>query len=252
MTRVWLPFQPAQADFFLQPQEVHIWQVALEQDAAVVAQLYALLSADESQRAARFHFPADRRRYIVGRGVLRSLLGHYLSCAPQTLRFDYNAYGKPQLAAAPGEPTLQFNLSHSGEVALYALAPSGRLGIDIECIRPDIEWAALVPQVFSRQEQHAFAALPMHERVAAFFRGWTRKEAYIKAHGKGLSLPLAQFDVTIAPDEPAQLLATRDVVPDDAHTWVLCDVACPAGYAAALAVDSPQCQLIYGLCDLSC
>jgi len=205
---------------------------------------------DEAQRAARFHFPADQRRYTVGRGVLRLLLGRYLTSDPQTLRFAYNAYGKPHLVAPGDESSLQFNLSHSGELALYAFARHCQVGIDIERIRPDIDWAALVAQVFSRQEQLAFATLPMDERVAAFFRGWTRKEAFIKAHGKGLALPLTQFDVTLAPDEAARLLATH-YEPQDVHNWSLCTVTCPAGYAAALAMGDQPRLLVYGLCDLS-
>ena len=251
MTRIWSLFDPSSsADFSCHTADVHIWQVALEQHDAVIAQLQTLLSADEVQRAARFHFSADQRRYIVGRGVLRMLLGRYLASDPQTLRFDYNAYGKPQLASPIDEASLQFNLSHSGAMALYAFARHCQLGIDLEQIRPDIEWATLTSQVFSRQEQQAFAALPLEERVAAFFRGWTRKEAFIKAHGKGLSLPLDQFDITLTSAEPARLLATH-YDPQDVHNWSLCSVTCPVGYAAALATSGQPRPLVYGLCDLA-
>jgi len=215
--------------------DVHVWQASLQQSEATVAALQRLLSVDEGQRAARFYFAADQRRFTVGRGMLRLLLGHYLHTKPAHLRFAYNAYGKPQVAATDAEPPLHFNLSHSGEIALYAIARDLPLGVDVEQIRPTLEWDALARHVFSAHEQATLARLPASEQLPAFFRGWVRKEAFIKARGMGLSLALDQFDVTLAPDEPAQLLATRDE-PLEAARWALCDLPCPSGYAAALAV----------------
>lgn len=221
--------------FLLNPDEVHVWQVALEQDAPVIAQLRTLLHEDEAQRAARFHFAADQRRYIVGRGVLRLLLGKYLAIKPEQLRFTYNAYGKPELATTAHALPLHFNLSHSGEIALYAIAAQRVLGIDIERIRPELDWRALATHVFSPYEQATLTQLAPPEQLPAFFRCWTRKEAFIKARGMGLSLALEQFDVTLRPDEPPHLLATRDD-PQEAGRWTLCDLPCPTSYAAALVV----------------
>lgn len=219
----------------LADNDVHVWQVSLQQPVAVVTALHHLLNEDEAQRAARFHFPADQRRFTVGRGLLRLLLGRYLDAQPTQLCFAYNAYGKPQLAVVGEEPALHFNLSHSGEIALYAFARHYHLGIDVEQMRANLEWDALAQHVFSPYEQATLARLPASEQLPAFFRGWTRKEAFIKARGMGLSLPLDQFDVTLTPDEPAQLLATRDD-PQEVTRWTLSDLPCPAGYAAALAV----------------
>lgn len=226
---------PASAVPPLANSDVHVWQASLQQPEAVLEALRPLLSADETQRAARFHFVADQRRYLVGRGLLRLLLGHYLAAEPATLAFAYNAYGKPYIAATTDTPSVQFNLSHSGDIVFYAVARHYHLGVDVERIRPEMDWAALAQHVFSPVEQRTLATLLPAEQVPAFFRGWTRKEAFIKARGMGLSLPLDQFDVTLAPDKPAQLLATRDD-PHDAARWTLRDMPCPTGYAAALAV----------------
>lgn len=233
MTLPW-PFHSSY-NFALSDNEVQVWSVTLEQDATTLAHLHDLLNADEKQRAARFYFPADQRRYTVGRGVLRLLLGNYLQVAPPEVTFVYNPYGKPELALVNGAPPLHFNLSHSGEMALYAFARQRPLGIDIERMKPDLAWRDLARHVFSPYEQQVLETIPATEQLSAFYRGWTRKEAYIKARGMGLSLALDQFDVTMQANVPAQLLATRDH-PQEAARWTLCDLPCPADYAAALAV----------------
>ena len=220
-------------NFALTDDDIQVWQVALEQDATTLAHLHDLLNLEERQRASRFYFPADQRRYTVGRGVLRLLLGYYLQVAPTQVTFVYNAYGKPELAPIHGASPLHFNLSHSGEMALYAFAAHRPLGIDIERIKPDLAWRDLARHVFSPYEQQVLETLPAAEQLPAFYRGWTRKEAYIKARGMGLSLALDQFDVTMQADRPAQLLATRDD-PQEAARWTLCDLPCPTGYTAAL------------------
>ncbi|MBX3012985.1 MAG: 4'-phosphopantetheinyl transferase superfamily protein [Caldilineaceae bacterium] len=221
--------------FPINADEVSVWQVTLDQPQAVVSQLRILLSEDEVQRAARFHFPADQRRYIVGRGTLRLLLGSYLQTAPEALCFQYNDYGKPALATASPTLPIHFNVSHSGEIALFAINQHYPLGVDIEQIRTNLDWQALTNHVFSAHEQRALAALPAVAQLPAFFRCWARKEAFIKGRGVGLSLGLDQFDVTLAPTEPPQLLATRDD-PTDASRWTLADLPCPVGYVAAVAV----------------
>lgn len=236
MTHFWpFPTSIASFTFTLHRDEVQVWQVGLQQPPAIIEQFHAVLNAEERQRAARFHFPADQRRYVVGRGTLRTLLGHYLQTPPAHLTFTYNAYGKPQLAGTAESLPLQFNLSHSGEHALYAITQHRIVGIDIEWMRTNLEYLDLARHVFSPYEQAVLAALPAPEQLAAFYRGWTRKEAFIKARGLGLSLPLDQFDVTLQGDVPPQLLATRDD-PAEAERWRLCDLPCPAGYAAALVV----------------
>ncbi|MBK9945434.1 MAG: 4'-phosphopantetheinyl transferase superfamily protein [Kouleothrix sp.] len=216
--------------------EVHVWRVALDWPAP--ASLVQLLAADERQRAERFHFERDRTHFVVGRATLRILLGRYLGRPPEQLQFSYNAYGKPALPGAGPA----FNLAHAHGLALYAFSWGRALGVDLEYIRGDIEAEQIAERFFSPAERAALAQLPVAERRQAFFSCWTRKEAYIKAHGLGLALPLDQFDVSLAPGAPARLLATH-TDPADAARWSLCALAPGPGWAAALAVAGHAWQL---------
>jgi 4'-phosphopantetheinyl transferase len=198
--------------------EVHVWRTALDLDPPRVAALAESLSPDERDRAARFHFERDRVRFTVARGVLRALLGRYLHLPAPALAFDYGAHGKPALAAAavaraawesPGAE-VRFNVSHSAGVALCAVTRGRDVGVDVEGLRADFATDEIAERFFSPAERAALRALPAEARCAAFFACWTRKEAYIKARGLGLSLALDAFDVSLAPGAPAALLATRD------------------------------------------
>src|SRR5262249_1396986 len=159
--------------------EVHVWRATLSLPASLVAGLEPILSADEQARARRFRFDDDRRRYLGGRGLVRVLLGRYLQIAPGQLRFDYTRFAKPHLAGVLASRSLQFNLSHSGEFLLIAVAAGRALGVDVEQIRPDIGVEAIAARFFSPNEQAALERLPVPARVNAFFDCWTRKEAYI-------------------------------------------------------------------------
>lgn len=213
---------------------VHVWRAHLDQPQATVARLYATLAADEQQRAARFHFAHDRDHFVVARGLLRAILGRYLGCAPHRLRFTYSAYGKPDLALETGGAELRFNLSHSAGLALYVVALGQAVGIDVERVRPDLASDAIARRFFAPREVAALQALPSETRTAAFFTCWTRKEAYIKAHGAGLSLALDRFAVSLDPAEAA-LLETLDD-PAEAARWRLYALDPGPGYAAACAV----------------
>jgi 4'-phosphopantetheinyl transferase len=153
-----------------------------------------LLSPDEKQRAAKFHYPKDRDHFINARGILRSLLGRYLSLPAGEIAFTYSAYGKPDLAT---ETSLNFNVSHAGGYGLFGFTSGAPLGVDLEKTDKSIEVGRLASRFFSPTEAATVLALPAGDQVAAFFRTWTRKEAFIKAHGEGLSLPLDQFSVTV-------------------------------------------------------
>jgi 4'-phosphopantetheinyl transferase len=170
---------------------------------------------------------------------LRLLLGHYSATDPPSLRFVYNPYGKPTLADVP---SLHFNLSHAGDLILYAFAYNRRVGIDVELVRNDIEIVSLARHIFSQKEQRIFFALPPDQQIEAFFNGWTRKEAYVKARGLGFALPLDGFDVSLHPGEAA-LLQTRDD-PDEAARWSLRALEAGAGYKAALAVEGIGWRLV--------
>lgn len=217
----------------LESGAVHVWRVSLDQPDERLDRFRRTLEPDELNRASRFHFDKHRRHFIVARGFLRSIVGRYLETQPEALRFSYGPYGKPALAS---EHVLRFNLSHSHEVALLAVALDAELGVDVEHIRADFASEEIAQRFFSRAEVEVFNSLPKDEQVAAFFRCWTRKEAYIKAIGKGLSQALDGFDVTLAPDAAPALLRAEG---DDASRWLLTDLSAGAGYAAALAIEAP-------------
>lgn len=224
--------------------EVHVWRASLEQPLPIVASLRQLLSKDEETRAARFHFEKDQRHFIVARGILRKLLGRYLGMAPAELRFSYADHGKPHLAPQTAQPLsqLNFNLAHSGGLAVYGFTGLGEIGIDVEQIKPDFTGDDIARRFFSVAEVACLDQLPLNERALAFFNCWTRKEAFIKAKGMGLSLGLDQFDVTLAPHQKAQLLRTR-WDESEANRWSLRALDIGAGYVGAVAVEAHDGQL---------
>lgn len=215
--------------------EVHLWAVPLDPPRERVAALGALLAADERERAARFHFERHRRRYSVGRGALRELLGGYLGCSAAALRFGYGDKGKPFLA---GGPRLRFNLSNSSELALVAVAMDVEVGVDVEWLRPMPDALEIAERFFSDSEREVLAAVAEGERETAFFRCWTRKEAYLKAVGDGITAPLDRFDVTLAAGEPPRILALEGD-PAPAARWALAHLEPAPGYLGALALPAP-------------
>jgi 4'-phosphopantetheinyl transferase len=219
----------------LASNEVHLHQVDLAAIADEEARWQKFLSADERQRAVRFHFARDRQHFVAARAMLRTFLGKYLGVDPIELSFSYSEKGKPHLSEPHTTTGLTFNLSHSGGIALYAFSLHRDLGIDVEQIRKDYEVDGISRRFFSAHEQKQLAALPVPEKPEAFLRCWTRKEAYIKATGDGLSLPLSQFDVSLDPGNTDALVATRPD-PEEAIRWRLTDVPVITGYASALCV----------------
>lgn len=224
----------------LQPHQVDTWRVRLNLPMNVLNQLEATLSAEEKERAARFHFPADRDRFIASHGCLRDVLARYLHCEPDQFSFSTNPHGKPALL----NHKLEFNLSHSGDFALIAIAQEHKVGVDVERIRSGISSHVIAQQYFSKSEFAELQSLPLELREAAFFTCWTRKEAYIKAQGLGLSLALENFDVSLRPHESAILRATRPD-PEEAARWTLRSLDVDPYYQAAAAVKgrSPEFRL---------
>ncbi len=232
----------APADLNLGGAEVHVWMSRLDLPERRLSKLEQTLSAEEQLRAARFHFVADRNHYVAGRGLLRNLLGEYLAADARELKFSYNAFGKPELAAASGQAELRFNLAHSHGLALFAFTREREVGVDLEWIRPDFATNEIAERFFSRAEVAVLRALPLEIQAQAFFNCWTRKEAFIKAHGMGLSMPLDQFVVTLAPGEsPALLSAECD--PQAASRWAMHALDTAPGYVAALAVEGKECAV---------
>jgi 4'-phosphopantetheinyl transferase len=215
--------------------ELHVWRANLDQTSSQIQTFHHSLAADEQARAERFYFERDRQHFIVARGVLRAILGGYLNRAPECLSFCYSSHGKPALAGESNGDAIRFNVSHSHGVALYAVTRGREVGIDIERIRFDLAVAEIADRFFSPREVAMLRTLPREAQRQAFFRCWSRKEAYSKARGEGLSLSLDQFDVSLAPGEPAAVLGTqRD--PSEASGWSLQELTPAPGYVAAFAV----------------
>ena len=219
----------------LSKSDVHVWRAKLDLPIERVQQLAEILSADEVRRAERFYFEQDRVRFIVGRGILRTILSCYLGIAANQLQFCYSSRGKPDLVQKLGGDRLRFNLSHSQGLVLYAVTRDHAIGIDVEHIRPIAEADQIVKSFFSDYEKKVYHNLPPHQKQVAFFNCWTRKEALIKAIGEGLALPLDSFDVFITPGEPAKLLRIKG---DEASKhWSIQELTIDRNYASALAVE---------------
>ena len=211
--------------------EVHVWRLRLTAEPWAVRILERALAADERERAQRFLFTVHRDRYIQSRAFLRHVLSRFLGGTPEEVRFQYGRYGKPELAGS--EQPLGFNLSHAGEWAMLSVCAAGRIGIDIEPIRPDHVTPGLVSQVFAPNEQRALAELPPQRHAEAFFKGWCSKEAYVKGLGLGFSRSLHSFEVCVDPDRPHRLLKGSAVD----GSWFLHGIPVAAEYAGVLAID---------------
>jgi 4'-phosphopantetheinyl transferase len=225
------------AKLMLARNEVHIWRVTLELPTVNPNLLRDLLSSNERARAERFVFSQHRDRFIVAHGFLRVILSSYLNCSPAEIAFTYDEHGKPWLLSPDHHGgKLNFNLAHSAMLAIYGVTLGRAIGVDIEHIRTDFAVDEIARSAFSANDAHCLFSLPPHERQKAFFDGWTRKEAFIKAKGTGLSLPLDQFDVTLAPGEPAALLETR-WDKSEVQLWSLRAMDVAPDYAASIAVQ---------------
>lgn len=213
--------------------EIHIWRASQTVEPAILSRLHALLDAEEKARAERFVFQRDRDRFIVARGILRELLAAYIGCAPEQIGFEYGPQGKPSLRAGESETLghMHFNASHSHGLAAFAFALDRELGIDVELIRSDFGGEEIAQRFFSRDEVAELMSLPPKARAEAFFFCWTRKEAYIKARGQGLQIPLTSFSVSLTPGQPEQLRA------GDASRWELRSFQPREDYAGALVAE---------------
>lgn len=220
--------------FKLRANEIHLWQAKL--DDRLIERLEPILSEDERARAHRFRFEEDRDRFIVARGLLRMILGSYLSADPSELEFSYGEKGKPALKSPNKGGWISFNLAHSHEMAIYAVSRNRPLGVDLEFIKDGLADQAVAERFFSVNEVAALNALPAATRKESFFNCWTRKEAYIKARGEGLSIPLDKFDVSLAPGDPAALLK-NDRDPEEVSRWSMQAVTTKTGYVAALVAE---------------
>jgi 4'-phosphopantetheinyl transferase len=217
----------------LSANESHLWKIDLRCEST--DEMKASLSRDEHHRAARFHFDRDRQRFLLAHASLRMVLGRYLGVAPASLAFSQNEFGKPFLIN-PEAAGFHFNLSHSEDLALVSVTREREVGVDIEFIRPNFATIDVAEHFFSVAEVYTLTGLDPDYRTQGFFNCWTRKEAYIKARGEGLSLALDSFDVSLAPDVPVALLQTR-FDPSDVSRWSLHEIFPAPNYAAAIAIE---------------
>jgi 4'-phosphopantetheinyl transferase len=211
--------------------EVHLWQVNLMPYSS--AEFWRLLSQDEQQRAEKFRQAKTQQQFVTVRGILRLLLGQYLESDPQTLSFSYGVHGKPRLQSPGNHLPLEFNLSHSGDLALYALTLEHPLGIDLEQIRPDCNYLAIAQRFFTAEEVSGLLSLPLEQQSAAFFQIWTAKEAYIKALGGSIFSGLSQLEVKLA-DLSEQNIWTVGKYVCAGDRCILYPLNPGAGYAASL------------------
>jgi len=215
---------------------VDIWRVDLDVSDPLCADMRSVLTDDERQRADRFRVENPRRQYTVARGMLRNILSGYLGISPKDIGLTYGPQGKPQLTDTSAQADICFNVSHSQDLALVAVARQKQVGVDVEHIDRKTRHEDLARRFFSAREVAAMGRMSPYERRMAFFACWTRKEAFLKAKGTGLQLPLSQFDVSVSPDEPAQLLRVG-WDPAEVDRWELYNLEVRQGYLAALAVD---------------
>ena len=210
--------------------------LSVPEDDVVAA--WALLSPEERDRADRFAFRSDRNRFVVSRAGLRHLLGERLGMTPESVQFSYGKFGKPALANQPGDSDLRFNVSHSGDLVVYALADGREIGVDVEAIAAMEDRDDVATHCFSKAEQDAYLALAESERTQGFFNCWTRKEALVKAIGDGMNFPLDAFDVTLAPGEPAKILSLGST-PGYECGWEIYAFSPEPGFAAAVVIEQP-------------
>jgi 4'-phosphopantetheinyl transferase len=224
----------------LPPAAIHVWRLALDLPDLAQAHASAALAPEEQARAARFAFEDGQRHFAAARGQLRQVLGAYLGLAAAHVPLVVDAHGKPHMATDP--LPLHFNLAHSGAWALLAVARDWPVGVDLERLRPELERAAIAKRFFAPSEARRLAALSPADQQPAFFRCWARKEAYLKARGSGLALPLDQFEVSLETDDPRVLWVADDA--GEAERWSLFAPALPAGYVGAVAVRARAVSLV--------
>ena len=229
----------------LPENQVQIWRISLGQPVGDLSGYRSDLSADELSRADRFHFERDRHRYIISHKWLRHLLGAYLELQPSAIQFEIAEHGKPHLGAYLAGSNLNFNMSHSGEIALIGFCRGIELGIDVEQVKPWPDMLKLAARYFSLHEQAQLAQVPQDQIASAFFKCWTCKEAFIKNLGDGLYYPLDLFDVNLHPNQPARLLNIASDLCEASH-WQLVSFPVAEEYLGALAVRGmPSLQVRY-------
>ena len=237
----WLRAVPSE---LISSNEVHVWRLLLNEHNSHVENIKEFLSADELERAGKFHFEKDQHRFLMARGVLRIILANYLGKRPDELRFDYNSFGKPALADNNGWDSISFNLSHSGEIVLYAVSCNRKIGIDVERIQDSIDVRQIANRFFSIAEISSLDRVHKEKMSGVFFQYWTRKEALFKAVGDGISFPMEHLDVSLINGN----FLSPIILPGEngeKYCWHVQDLFPGDGYTAAIATEG-------GDLDISC
>jgi 4'-phosphopantetheinyl transferase len=221
----------------IRENEVHIWLVQTNDESISLGDFKDLLSSVEQDRASKFKFETDRRRYIIAHAALRSILSIYVNSPARELQFASGPYGKPKLASIHDAKKIAFNLSHSNEVALIAITQGREIGVDVEWVRKDFAFDEVAERFFTSREVAALRALPLHLQREAFYKCWTSKEAFLKAKGTGLSGQLDEVEMVLTDD----VVRIKGTVPN----LSLIDLTVDGGYVAALVVDGVEPRLTY-------
>ncbi len=232
-------------ELVLENGEAHVWKRSLE---TLDMSFWDVLSDEETDRARRFRFQRHRDRFATSRAVLRLLLGRYLGVHPHEVAFRYSDKGKPSVVDNPLD--LRFNVAHSHDLAIYAFTRGVEIGVDVEMIREGPAEERIPERFFSGRETEAIRGLPAEQQREAFFRCWTRKEAFLKATGKGITFGLDQFCVSVAPGEPSRLVETF-YEPDEAASWSIYEIEPGWPYLGALALRGRLRRLHYWNADFA-
>jgi len=230
------------ATFGLQKEDVHLWWADLDVEVHHTNDYYLIISMDEKNRAARYRFQQHRDNFIITHGLLRVILSQYLNTDPRKLCFIYKEFGKPSLDVSFNDSGLSFNLSHSNGIILYAITCSREIGVDIEYVFDSSCLEEISERFLSPRERKIFCMIPPYRRRQALFEYWTCKEAYIKATGRGHSVPLNQVEVLFLHSNPEIVLASK-FRPKGDYIWSLQKIESPQGYIAALAVEGNDFKL---------
>lgn len=223
----------------LENNQIHIWRIDINNPTVDVDHLFSdILSEDEKKRADRLRSEKDKRRFIVSRGLLRENLGSYLGAEPSEITFDYNKYGKPDIKPKYNPRNIKFNVSHSANLAIYAISQNREIGVDLEYIREVRTADKIIKRFFTKQETDFYHSQPEGKKNLAFFTLWTRKEAYSKARGMGIGLPLKEFDLNLIPNP-------RNISSDNKpkSKWSLIDIEINEDYLAALATEGDNLEI---------
>ncbi len=216
--------------------QVDVWRIHLCREEREVQRYRSVLSSDEVERADRFHFEEHRQRFTTARAAMRQILSGYTGLPAGHFAFSYGANGKPELSGGRESSGIRFNLSHSADVGLLAVTRGLTVGVDVELINFEFAIDEIAERFFSTNEVRRLRALAPAQKTDAFFACWTRKEAYIKALGEGLSVPLDSFEVAFGPEVPPALLQVK-VAPSEVARWTMYDIDAAQGYRAALVVE---------------